>query len=55
MYLGVSDGRAFMDHDATIPFEVLDKFLGCGRKEYSVKSCGSAGTTDDYSLPSQIF
>jgi hypothetical protein len=36
-YLGVSNGRAFMDHDATIPFEVLDKLLGCGRIKNSVK------------------
>jgi len=32
-YLGVSNGRAFMDHDATIPFEVLNKLLGCERNE----------------------
>ena len=33
-YLGVSDGRAFMDYNATILFEVLNKFLGCEKKEY---------------------
>lgn len=37
-YLGVSDGRTFMDHDATTPFEVLDELLGCKRKEFSVKN-----------------
>ena len=31
-YLSVSNSRAFMEHDATILFEVLDELLGCRRQ-----------------------